>query len=315
MGLLMAAYLTDLLIGDPRWIPHPVVIIGKFISFLESRLYKENANSHTIFAQGLLLVILVMVFTLVCIFGVLYLSRLIHPYLYIAVYIWFLASTLAVKGLGQAGLGIFKNLEKHDIHTARKKTGEIVGRDTDNLSEEEIARAAVETVAENTVDGVTAPLFYALIGGLPLAMLYKAVNTMDSMVGYNNDHYKFFGRAAAKLDDLVNYIPARLTSLIMLLASFILKYHWKRGWKVLLTDARKHPSPNSGYSEAVAAGVLGIQLGGTNYYGGIPSRRPVFGIKTRKIDSQDILHAVRLMYLTSFITLAAGLMIKYLINH
>ncbi len=313
MELLFTAYLVDLIIGDPRWIPHPVVIIGKFISFIEDKLYRKSVSPRTLYYRGFLLVIFVMVFTLTSIGVILYLSRLIHPYLYTAVYIWFLASTLAVKGLGQAGLDILKNLETNNIETARKKTGEIVGRDTENLSEKEIARATVETVAENTVDGVTAPLFYALLGGLPLAMLYKAVNTMDSMVGYNNQRYQYFGRFAAKLDDLANYIPARLTALIMLLCSLFLGYNWKRGWKVLLTDSRKHPSPNSGYSEAVTAGVLGIELGGTNYYRGVPSKRPVMGIKTRDIDPRDILHSVRLMYLTSFVTVATGLMIKYFI--
>ncbi len=310
MGLLLAAYITDLVIGDPRGIPHPVVIIGKFISFVERKLYRENLDSQALFIRGTLLVVMVLAVTLAGTLGLLYLSRLIHSYLYVAVYVWFVASTFAVKGLGQAGLDILKNLEKRDIQTARKKTGEIVGRDTDRLSEKEIARAAVETVAENTVDGVTAPLFYALLGGLPLAMLYKAVNTLDSMVGYNNEKYRYFGRFAAKLDDLANFIPARLTSIIMLLSSFILRYNWKRGWKVLLTDAKKHPSPNSGYSEAVAAGVLGIQLGGTNYYGGVPSRRPVLGIKTRDTEPRDILYSVTLMYLTSFITLMAGLLIR-----
>ncbi|UNC92490.1 adenosylcobinamide-phosphate synthase CbiB [Candidatus Contubernalis alkaliaceticus] len=314
MELLIIAYCVDLVVGDPRWIPHPVVIIGKFIIFLENKLYNENLSPRILYYRGFLLALVVMIFTLGSIGVILCTSRFIDPYLYSLVYIWFLASTLAVKGLGQAGLDILKSLEKNSIQNARKKTGEIVGRDTENLSEIEVARAAVETVAENTVDGVTAPLFYALLGGLPLALLYKAINTMDSMIGYNNQRYAYFGRFAAKLDDLVNYIPARLTAMFMLFCSLLLRYNWKRGWKVLLTDSRNHPSPNSGYSEAVTAGVLGIQLGGTNFYLGVPSKRPVIGIKTRDIEPRDILYSVRLMYLTSFITLAVGIIIKILIN-
>ncbi len=264
------------------------------------------------YLRGILLTISVLLFTLGTTLLILYLSSKIHPYLYLAVYVWLLASTFAVKSLGKAGLDIYRALQNNDITLARRKAGEIVGRDTFNLQEDEVARAAVETVAENTVDGVTAPIIYALIGGLPLAMLYKAVNTLDSMVGYRDEKYEYFGRASARLDDLANYIPARLTAALMLAASAVLRLNTKRAWRVLKTDARNHPSPNSGYTEALAAGSLGIRLGGVNYYRGTASKRPYLGIKTREINSEDILNTLKLMYLTAYLTLFLGILFKIL---
>jgi len=312
--LLPGAFVIDLIIGDPRGIPHPVVIIGKLIGFLEKRLYRKKLSPRLLILRGVLLVLLVLFFTLGTTLLILYLSSLIHPYFYLFVYLWLLASTLAVKGLSKAGLDIYKALQDNNMALAREKAGEIVGRDTSSLEEGEVSRAAVETVAENTVDGITAPLFYALIGGLPLAMLYKAINTLDSMLGYRNEKYRHLGWASARLDDLANYIPARITALLMLVSSGLINLNWKRAWKVLRTDARNHPSPNSGFSEALVAGALGIQLGGINYYRGISSQRPFMGIKTREIKAQDILAAVKLMYLTSFLTLVSGIIVRLVVQ-
>lgn len=308
--IILGAFLIDLFIGDPRWIPHPVVMIGKLISFLEEKLQKKGLSPSKLYLRGVALTFTVLLVTLAAVLSILYLSSLIHPYLYLAVYVWLLAATLAVKGLGQAGLCIYRALKDNNLSLARRKAGEIVGRDTAGLQEDEVSRAAVETVAENTVDGVTAPLIYALIGGLPLAMLYKTVNTLDSMVGYRDEKYEYFGRASAKLDDLANYIPARITALLMLLASVILRLDTKRAWQVLKADARNHPSPNSGFAEALAAGSLGIQLGGVNYYRGKASKRPYLGIKTRQINSGDILSTIKLMHLTAYLTLFFGVLFK-----
>ncbi len=314
--LIIGAFVIDLIIGDPRGIPHPVAIIGKLVEFLEKNLHITKLSPRRVTQRGALLVLLVLLATLGVTLLILYLSSLVHSYLYYIIYLWLLASTLSVKGLGKAGQDIFEALQREDLVLARKRAGEIVGRDTNKLEERGLSRAAVETVAENTVDGITAPLFYAFIGGLPLAIVYKAINTLDSMLGYKNEKYRHFGWAAARLDDLANYIPARLTALIMLVSSGLLNLtgkvslNWKRAWKVLRTDARNHPSLNSGYSEALMAGALGIQLGGTNYYQGIPSRRPLMGIKSREIEPQDITAAVKLMYLTSVIALASGIIVR-----
>lgn len=313
IGLLLGAFLVDLVVGDPPGVPHPVVAIGRGISFLEKKLYNKDSGPQELYLRGLMLVFLILILTAGAITGVLLVAFHLHPFLYLFLYLWFLSSTLAVKGLGKAGLDIYHALEKKDLELARSKTGEIVGRDTSSLEEEEVVRAAVETVAENTVDGVTAPLFYAFWGGLPLALLYKAVNTLDSMVGYQNVRYEYFGRAAARLDDLVNYIPARLTVVFMLMASLLMGMDWRRGWETLKVDARKHPSPNSGYSEALIAGVLGIQLGGDNYYQGSLSRRPLIGKDLKKKKPRDILCAVRLMYLASLLNLGALVLLYFLI--
>lgn len=312
-GFLLGAFIIDLLVGDPRGIPHPVVAIGRGISFLEKKLYIKGRGPQELYMRGLILTFLIFVLTAGVLLGFLFLAFSLHPFLYFFFYLWFLSSTLAVKGLGKAGLDIYQALEKDDLPLARSKAGEIVGRDTSSLEEEELVRAAVETVAENTVDGVTAPLFYAFLGGLPLALLYKAVNTLDSMVGYRDEQYEYFGRASAKMDDLANYIPARLTVFFMLLGSFFLGLDWRRGWEVLKVDGRKHPSPNSGYSEALTAGALGIQLGGNNYYGGKVSRRPLLGSNLKKKEPRDILKAVRLMYATSFFSLLTFILINTII--
>lgn len=311
---ILLALLLDLLVGDPRWTPHPVVGIGKAVTRLEKKLYRGNLPPRRLYRQGLVLVGSVLALTLLSTLAVLYFSYLVHPFLNRALYTWFLASTLAVRGLGEAGLGIYRSLDKGNLGEARRKAGEIVGRDTGGLEEKEVVRAAVETVAENTVDGVTAPLFYALLGGLPLALLYKAVNTLDSMVGYRDERYIYFGRASARLDDLANYIPARLTALAMLPAAALLRFNWKRGWETMMGDARRHPSPNSGLAEALVAGALGVQLGGVNYYRGVPSRRAPMGRKTRELQRGDIQAAVSLMQLTTFLFLAAGCLTWLMLN-
>jgi adenosylcobinamide-phosphate synthase len=208
-----------------------------------------------------------------------------------------ISTTIAIKGLASAGKSVKEPLAEGDLVRARKSLSMIVGRDTEHLEESEIVRGAVETVSENTVDGITAPLFWALIGGAPLAMAYRAVNTLDSMVGYKNEQYFQFGWASARLDDIVNWLPARLTALTMWFSSlFIRGSRHRDAWKITWSDAGKHPSPNSGWSEAMVAGLMGVQLGGVNYYKGRISERAQMGNPTRKLVISDIDKAICYMH-------------------
>ncbi|MNI51510.1 cobalamin biosynthesis protein [compost metagenome] len=205
-------------------------------------------------------------------------------------------------------MAVYKELRKGDIPAARSALGMIVGRDTAALDSPEIVRGTVETVAENIVDAVISPLFYALLGGAPLAMAYRAVNTLDSMVGYKNDKYRDLGWASARLDDVANYIPARLTALLLTLCARLLRLDWRRCWHMVRRDARKHPSPNSGYPESAVAGALGIRLGGFNVYHGVTSFRAYMGDPLRSLEPEDIIVASRLMLLSSsiFVLLCAA---------
>uniref|UniRef100_UPI00056D21A3 adenosylcobinamide-phosphate synthase CbiB n=1 Tax=Paenibacillus durus TaxID=44251 RepID=UPI00056D21A3 len=242
----------------------------------------------------------------------LWLAGLIHPIIRSLAAVWLISTTIAIKGLGDAAMQVFRPLIKGDLDSARTYVGYIVGRETHALSEREVTRATVETVAENIVDAVVAPLFYALIGGAPLALLYRAVNTLDSMVGYKNDKYRYFGWASARLDDVLNYIPARITGLLLWAAALMTKgLNAARAWQAMRRDAAKHPSPNSGIPEAAVAGALGIQLGGFNSYGGIVSERARMGTATRELAAEDIRQTIKILKLTAAIIvilllLAAG---------
>lgn len=220
---------------------------------------------------------------------------------------------ISVKSLSKEAREVFKTLKENNLILARKKLSLIVGRDTERLDEKEIIRATIETVAENTVDGVTAPLFYLILGGPALGMAYKAVNTLDSMIGYQNEKYQEFGWPAAKLDDLANYLPVRLTGLIFPLASFLCGQKARESAKVMFRDGKKHPSPNAGISEAAMAGSLGVQLGGLNYYQGEPSFKPYLGNPQEELSLKHIKKAVKLMYTTSIIFLILGVISKWLI--
>ncbi|KIO61736.1 hypothetical protein B4065_1208 [Caldibacillus thermoamylovorans] len=210
-----------------------------------------------------------------------------------------ISTTIAQKGLQDAALEVYRPLQDHQLDEARKKLSYIVGRDTNQLDEREITRGAVETVAENTSDGVTAPMFWAFVGGAPLAFVYRAVNTCDSMVGYKNDRYHEFGFASAKLDDLMNWIPARLTGMLMILVNKTLQGSKKEAWQLLFRDAGNHPSPNSGWCEAAAAALLGVQLGGRNTYKGVVSRRAFIGNPLRPLTSNDIIETIKILKRTS----------------
>ncbi|SDC33752.1 MULTISPECIES: adenosylcobinamide-phosphate synthase CbiB [unclassified Candidatus Frackibacter] len=297
--IVFIALILDLLIGDPNWIPHPVVIIGKFISWGEEQLRSIAKTELAERVTGILLALLTIFFTWLITYGIITISTSINEWLGIIIKILLLTTTLSVKGLADASKGIYQQLLNNDLQQARERLNWIVGRDTEKLSESEVVRATVETVAENTVDGILSPLFYAFIGGAPLAMAYKAVNTLDSMLGYKNQQYQYFGWAAARIDDLANLIPARISGLLFPIAAFLLRKNGLKSFKMVLRDAKKHPSPNGGYPEAAVAGALGVRLGGLNYYHGESSFREYLGDKVRDLESNDIQDMIYLMYITT----------------
>ncbi|MBT2771665.1 cobalamin biosynthesis protein CobD [Halomonas sp. ISL-60] len=300
LALVVLAIVIDLMIGDPRSLPHPVVLIGRFISAFERLWNRGTAQQRRV--SGFLLTTIVVGGVWGISWLALALLERLHPGLALIAELWLLSTTLAIKGLGDAARAVVEPLTKGDLPSARKALGMIVGRDTHSLDEAEITRGTVETVAENTVDGITAPLFFALIGGAPLALAYKAVNTLDSMVGYKNQRYADFGFASAKLDDLANWIPARLTALCLWLAgllldvSGVLNLRWKGALSGTCRDAPRHPSPNAGWPEAMVARLLGVQLGGTNYYQGVVSQRATLGEPLEVLQVTHITAAVRLMH-------------------
>lgn len=291
--ILMAAIGLDFVIGDPRWLPHPVVLIGKLISFLEKRWNRGKGKLW----KGICLCATVVLLVYFLSLSLVLLAYQLHPIVGMFIQVYVISMTIAIKGLSSAAKEVLVPLEKGNLTEAREKLSMIVGRDTEHLSETEIVRGTVETVAENTVDGITAPLFWAIIGGAPLALVYRAINTLDSMVGYKNERFRQFGWASARLDDLVNWIPARLTAISMWLAAYFIKgSNISNGWKTTWRDSKKHPSPNSGWSEAMVAGLLGIQLGGINYYQGEKSVRAQMGDPLRTMVSCDIEKTIRYMH-------------------
>lgn len=292
---ILAAIVLDFLIGDPRWLPHPVKLIGRFAIALESPLRKLFRNQRV---AGVMAVIAVLVVTGLVTYAIVMAADLLHPFVSDAVSIILLYTTFAARDLIGHSLNVYHGLKSGNIADARGKVSLLVGRDTDLLDETGIVRATVESIAENTVDGVTAPLFFAVLAGPVGAMLYKAVNTLDSTFGYRNERYMKFGWASAKLDDLVNFIPARLTALMIPAAAFFLRLSPLNSLKILFRDRKKHPSPNSGLAEAAVAGALGVQLGGLNYYFGQPSFRATIGDPLRELEKSDIPKTNALMVMT-----------------
>ncbi len=317
--IIVIAFILDLVFGDPRWLPHPVRIIGWLIQRTEILLRRFAKTPKAEKAAGVILVMVIVlpVYFLSCL--LILSASSFSLYLGFAVSALMAYTTLAARGLADAARAVLTHLNTGDIKQARKQLSMIVGRDTENLDEKEIFRAVVETVAENASDGVVAPLFYMALGGPALAMAYKAVNTLDSMVGYKNGRYINFGWASARLDDAANFIPARITAVLICLASGLLRRlkpaatpspqpSPPRGegdsafltpWRVMLRDGRNHPSPNSGYPEAAMAGALGVRLGGQSTYGGRLSRKPFIGNGPPVLDKKDVEKSLRLMYCAS----------------
>lgn len=296
---IAAGIVLDFLVGDPHNIPHPVCMIGRLIGGLEKRLracFGETARRKRL--AGTLLWIVVFFFSGAVPAVILYAAWCVHPWIYTVLAALMCCQIMATKSLKDESMKVYDALKEQDIVKARRQVSMIVGRDTDRLDADGVARAAVETVAENTSDGSIAPLFYIMIGGPVLGFLYKAVNTMDSMLGYKNETYLDFGRTAAKMDDVWNLIPSRLAAIFMTLVSFLIGFDGKNAWKIFLRDRKKSPSPNSAQTESVCAGALGVKLLGDTMYFGTIHHKETVGDARRAIEAQDICRANRLLYAT-----------------
>lgn len=295
-----AGLLLDILFGDPVWLYHPVRLIGNWISWAERQLRKV-CGSHLMAAGGVLWVMTALMAFLIP-FVLLALAGWLHPALRFLLETFWCFQILAARSLSSESRKVYEKLKESDLPGARRAVSMIVGRDTEKLTEEGVTKAAVETVAENTSDGVTAPLIYMMIGGAPLGFLYKAVNTMDSMLGYKNDRYLYFGRIPAKMDDIFNYIPARVTGLLMTAAAFLTGLDGKNAWRIYRRDRRKHASPNAAQTESVCAGALGVQLAGDAVYFGKVYKKEFIGDALRRIEPEDIQRTGRLIYATELLT-------------
>ena len=294
-------FILDMIFGDPHGFPHPVRLMGGLISALEKRLLDMgNRNPDRELKNGKFLAAAVLLSVSAVSSAVFIAAYFAHPILGACAEAFMTYQILAAKGLKSESMKVFDRLERDDLSGARKAVSMIVGRDTDNLDAEGVTKAAVETVAENTSDGVVAPMLYCAVGGPVLGLMYKAVNTMDSMIGYKNDKYLYFGRAAAKLDDAANFLPARISAVFMLFSAFIGGFDFKNALRIYKRDRLKHSSPNSAHTEAVCAGALGVRLAGDAVYFGKAVKKPFIGEALRKIEPKDIRRANRLMYFTAW---------------
>ena len=314
LGAIVAGFILDLLFGDPHWLPHPICLIGNLIGFLEKNLRRLLAPGKTaLLLGGALMVVIVLTLSYAVPYAVLMLAEQVSPWLKFALETIMFYQIFATKCLRDESMKVYTALHNNDLADARVKLSWIVGRDTKELTAEEVTKGAVETVAENTADGIIAPMLYMFIGGAPLAFLYKGINTMDSMVGYKNDKFLYFGRCAAKLDDLANLIPARITGLVMILASYFLNLNVRGAWKIFWRDRYNHLSPNSAMTESVTAGALNIQLGGDHYYFGKLVHKDTIGDNIRQVVPEDIVAANNLLYMTAVISLLLFSLV-YLVN-
>lgn len=295
---LYIGYIIDLIIGDPYSFPHPVKYIGKLIKVVENFVRKTAKTDKGLKIGGFFLWFVTVGTTFAVTYLVMRLARF-NTVVYVIINSIVIYTTLATKCLKDEAKKIYEVLKTGDLQKSRTQLSYIVGRDTANLDEKEIIRATVETVAENTVDGLIAPLFYAFIGGAPLAMAYKAINTLDSSVGYKNEKYLHIGFASAKIDDIANYIPSRIAVILFTIGNFFLRNDYKNCFKIAIRDRKNHKSPNCAFSEGAVAGALGIQLGGTNVYFGETVYKPTIGDKTREIEVQDIARTNKILYATS----------------
>ena len=302
---ILLGFVLDLLFADPPRIPHPVVIIGKGITFLERVLRRIFPNTPVgRRAAGGMMAFVIPVATLIVTYGLCIIAYLIHPALFFCLHAFWCWQAIAISGLAREAKNVYSKLvPEMDLDAARKAVGRIVGRDTKALDEAGVMRACVETIAENYSDGVMAPFFYMMIGGAPLALTYKSINTMDSMVGYKNDTYIDFGRHPAHLDDVAGYIPARLGAILWICAAALTGQNTKDAWKIWRRDNRNHASPNSAQTESACAGALGIQLAGPAYYFGELYEKPTIGDPLRPIEPEDINRTNRMLYAASILSL------------
>ena len=308
---VLGGFVLDAIFGDPAWLPHPVVYMGKAISALEKQLRTRLPKTpEGELWGGRILAFCLPVGTFALASLVCMGAAALHPLLGLAVQMFWCGQALAAKGLVQESMNVYRELTKPDLPAARIAVSRIVGRDTQALTAEGVTKAAVETVAENASDGVIAPLLYMLLGGAPLALTYKAINTMDSMVGYKNERYLHFGRAAAKLDDIANYLPSRIAALLWVAAAALTGNDARNAWRIWRRDRRNHASPNSAQTESACAGALNVQLAGPAYYFGEYYPKPTIGDAVRPIEPEDIRRADRMMYAESLLALALGLLIR-----
>jgi adenosylcobinamide-phosphate synthase len=308
--LMPSAFLLDLLFGDPQWFPHPVRLVGKLASSTEELF--RGMSFLPLRMAGALTAATVIMATVVTVLALVVAAFLLHPFAGVVVSVLLLYFAIAPRDLYDHAAAVRDALRAGDLELARVKVAMMVGRDTSTLDDEGVARAAVESVAENTSDGVTAPLFYGILFGPAGAWLYKASNTLDSMFGYRNERYREFGWASARFDDLLNYLPARLTVLAVAGAAFILRLDPAASIRSVRLCAKKHESPNAGYPESAFAGALGVTLGGERSYGGVTKTVPTLGIRSGSMDAATITRAMRLMYVTASIFLAAGSVILFI---
>ena len=297
------AYVLDLILGDPQNIIHPVQIIGKMIDIGEKSLLgkKYKSDRKYKFFAGMILNITVISLT----YGITYLIRRTseNSIIFTVAEIYLMYTVFSINSLAREGNRVYNILKEGNVERARKDLSYLVSRDTETMDEKMIIRSTMETISENTVDGIVAPMMYMFLGGLPLSMTYKAINTLDSMVGYKNEKYMDFGKFSAKLDDVANFIPARITGILIVIASMILGYDYKNSLKIFIRDRKNHSSPNSGHAEAGVAGALGVQFGGRVSYFGKEVDKPVIGDKTKDFELEDIKKNIKIMYATSFLSL------------
>lgn len=311
---MLIGYFLDLAIGDPRWLYHPVCAIGKLIAFLEKgirRMFPKTDRGEL--AGGVLEVLLVCAVCFCVPFACIHVLYAWNPVAGCILESFWCCQLLATRSLKTESMKVYDKLENGTLDEARYAVSMIVGRDTQSLTAEGVTKAAVETVAENTSDGVIAPMFYMAVGGVPLMFLYKGINTMDSMLGYKNEKYLYFGRCAAKLDDAANYLPSRISAWLMLLAGTLMGMDGHYAKKIYLRDRRNHASPNSAQTEAVMAGALKVQLAGNAYYFGKLYEKPSIGDPVRPIETEDIQRANNLLYVTSFLALWVFLLVRSLL--
>jgi adenosylcobinamide-phosphate synthase len=308
---LTAGFFLDLLLGDPPWLPHPVRLIGRLAVWAEPRCRRLASNEYlagAVFASGLVIA------AGASVWAVLWVMQRIHPVLAGLAMLYFMYAGLAVRDLAREAETVWRKLQAGALAGARQQLSRIVGRDTDRLEAPEIVRATVETVAESTVDGILAPMVFAALGGAPGLWAYKAINTLDSMVGHREAPYTRFGWAAARLDDVANFVPARLGLLFFSLGTWAAGGAPGQCWRIGWRDGGKHPSPNAGISEAAVAGALGVRLGGRNTYDGIEEVRPYIGDPVRPLEISCILQTIRIMYATSAAGLAFCLVARWLVS-
>lgn len=313
--LLMASVL-DVLVGDPHGLPHPVRVIGQCIAWVDHGIRRICRSAVSLQAAGLCLAAGLPIVMFLMTSAILEAAAGVAGWLGSVLSITLASTTLAARDLWDHARAVDDPLQAGELPGARRAVAMMVGRDTDELSESEVARATVETIAESTADGVIAPLLYLAIGGAPLALAYKAINTLDSMIGHRDERYRDFGWASARLDDAANWIPARVAAVLLILGAGVMPHHRPRvsqGWRVFWRDGGKHPSPNSGRPEAAMAGVLGVRLGGTNFYGGVRQDRPILGMEGREPEPDDIASASKVMAMAGLLGVLVAVGIRWLV--